>query len=157
MKQTELNKCVVGASLALLVACTQQHESPSYEAKSADILVTGAPLSASVNSGHSGVFTIRVLNQGPNDASHVQISDQLGAQSKLDSITCAAAGRAACPAAVGKSMIVDVLPVNGSLTFTVTAELPNGSTGTILNSMSASYYGDPNPNDNAVNDDILVR
>jgi uncharacterized repeat protein (TIGR01451 family) len=158
MKPIRTNALVILTSMVSLAGCAREHQSPSYNAaKSADIAVTGSASEGSIASGQNAVFTITVLNHGPDDAPHVRINDDIGTQSKIVSITCSAAGKAACPKTLGQAMDVDLLPADGSLTFTITAKLASAATGTILNSLRALYYGDPNPNDNVINNDVLVR
>jgi uncharacterized repeat protein (TIGR01451 family) len=158
MKPMKIHAIGIVAAIASLAACAQKHDGPSYsDSDIADIVVTGAAPVAPVSSGQSAAFTIDVSNRGPHVASHVQIIDTVGMQSKLDSMTCTGTGQAVCPSPVGLAMVADALPVGGTLHFVVTVELSSHGTGTILNSMTARYFADPNPNDNVVNNDVLVR
>jgi uncharacterized repeat protein (TIGR01451 family) len=141
-----------------LAGCLQHSDGrPHISSDGADVVVTTVGPAPRIVSGRSADFTIKVANAGPNDALDVRIIDTVGRQSKLVSITCQAAGGSICPSPVGLSMVVPKLPSGGSLSFLVTLKLADSPTGTIVNSMVATYDRDSDPNNNSVTADAVVR
>jgi len=143
-------------ALALLGACAQRDSGPNGP-HGADVVVTATGPKAPIAVGQAAAFAIKVANNGPNDALDVNILDTVGVQSKLVSMTCAAAGAAVCPSPVGVSMFVPKLPNGSSLNFVVTLQLDGSDTGTIVNSLVAHLEDDPDPNNNSVAMDVLVH
>ncbi len=104
-----------------------------------EIVVGGTGPADPVQSGNTTEFLMTVKNTGPYDASGIKLIDNVGNQLKLISITCTAAGGATCPSAPSVEMTDLALPNGGSLLFTVTVQLDTGATGTIQNTMTASF------------------
>jgi len=141
-----------------LSACVQRSDGDEIPGlKPADIVVTGTGPTNSIARGENAEFDIDVLNAGPNDATNVRLIDTVGSQSTFVSITCVAASGAVCPSSIGEKMAVPTLPHDGSLKFTVKLKLADDSTGTIINSFSAGYDQDNDPNNNAIAADVAVR
>jgi len=86
-----------------------------------------------------------VTNSGPYDASNIKLIDNIGNQLKLVSITCSASGGATCPNPPTVEMVIPSMPNGSALVFTVTVQLDNGATGTIDNSMVASFAEEIDP------------
>ncbi len=143
-------------AVAALAACVKRNESIGPLEGGADIVVSGQGPTEPVASGQSAIFTIKVVNAGPNDAETVRIQDTVGAHSKLVSLTCTGEG-ASCPDPLGLSMVVPKFPKGSALHFVVTVKLADIPTGTIVNALVASYDQDPDPNTNSVSLDALVR
>ncbi len=80
-----------------------------------------------------------VTNAGPYDASNVKIVDNIGNQLKLLSITCTSTGGATCPNPVQVENVIPTLPNGGALIFAVTTQLDSGATGTVANTMAATF------------------
>lgn len=150
-------RCFAVFSCVLLGACVQRDPSLHHGHAGADIVLTGAPQASPIAVGAVAGFRLEVANKGPRAASEVHLVNTVGSQSRLVSITCSAGGNATCPATLGASMLAKELPSGGTLDFQVQVQLINHGTGTILNSMSATTVEDPEPNDNVVTSDVLVR
>lgn len=110
-----------------------------------EIVVTGTGPADPVQSGNNAVFLMTLKNTGPYDAADIKVIDNVGNQLKLISITCAASGGATCPSAPSVEMTGLSLPDGGSLLFTVTTQLDAGATGTIQNTMTASFAEEIDP------------
>lgn len=101
--------------------------------------VTGAGPTSTVLAGQDAVWTMTVTNAGPYDASNVKIVDNIGNQLALMSITCTSTGGATCPNPVQVENIIPTLPNGGALIFAVTTKLDAGATGTVANTMAATF------------------
>ena len=110
-----------------------------------EIAVSGTGPADPVQSGSNAVFLMTVTNTGPYDASDIKLIDNVGNQLKLVSITCTASGGATCPSTPTVEMTNLSLPDGGSLLFTVTTQLDSGATGTIQNTMTASFAEELDP------------
>jgi uncharacterized repeat protein (TIGR01451 family) len=121
----------------------------TLDAYSADVSVTGSGPSTPVAAGSVATYTMTVSNAGPDAARDVLLADSLDANQAIGAIGCVASGGATCPATVGTSMVVPLLPANGALTFTVPATVPTGASGTISNILTATSAGDPLGGNNA--------
>ena len=151
----------IGSSMFMMVivligGCVQR-DSGHTGPHGADVVVTATGPEAPISVGHAAAFAIKVANNGPDDALDVKLLDTVGVQSKLVSMTCAAAGAVVCPTPVGVSMFVPKLPNGSSMNFVVTLRLDGSDTGTIVNSLVAQLKDDPDPNNNSVAMDVLVR
>lgn len=154
---TTIRDTILVFGVVLTAACVQRGESTAQGSQGADIVVTATGPKEPVASGGSAEFRIKVANAGPNDATDVRIVDTVGVQSKLVSLTCAAERTAVCPTPLGVSMMVPKLPDGSALDFVVTLKLADAATGTIVNSMAATFDQDRDPNNNSVAIDVLVR
>src|SRR5205814_5991103 len=96
----------------------------------------------------TAVFTMTVSNPGPDVAADVHMVDTVGGNLTLTGITCTASGGAACPATLGPVMDVSSLPVNGALTFGVSAIVQAGTNGAITNTLTATPTNDADRSDN---------
>jgi len=149
---------VIGvAALVLLAGCVQRSEGSAQMSDGADIVVTGEGPVAPIESGASAAFHIKIANAGPNDAADVRIVDTIGSQAKLVSMQCTAAAGAVCPDPLNVSMTVPKIPNGGVLNLTVTLKLADLPTGTIVNSLVATFDKDGDPNNNSVATDVNVR
>jgi uncharacterized repeat protein (TIGR01451 family) len=110
-----------------------------------EIVVTGTGPTSQVAGGQNAVFVMTVTNAGPYDASNVKLIDNVGNQLKLLSITCAASGGATCPSSPSVEMVISEIPNGGVLKFSVTTQLDSGATGTVENSMVASFANEIDP------------
>jgi uncharacterized repeat protein (TIGR01451 family) len=155
MKARDSIFMVILAALPL-AGCVKRTESVGPLDGGADIIVTGQGPSVPIASGQNALFTIRVANAGPNDADGVRLEDTVGVHSKLQTITCTGEG-AACPNPLALSMVVPKMPKGTALNFVFTVKLADIPTGTIINSLVASYDQDPDPNTNSVSLDAIVR
>ncbi|WP_395704166.1 hypothetical protein [Aquabacterium sp.] len=129
----------------LLSACGGGGVPPSGN----DLVVSGSGPTAPVAAGQSTSFTLTVKNSGPVEAKDVVLTASARGlvQTQL-AYTCAAAGGAACPSALGASMFASSLPVNGSLTFTVTGPVGDNVDGTISATLRAEAAGDNDRSNN---------
>jgi uncharacterized repeat protein (TIGR01451 family) len=110
-----------------------------------EIVVSGTGPTAAVQGGANAVFVMTVTNTGPYDASNIKLIDNVGNQLKLISITCAASGGATCPSSPTVEMTIPSMPDGGALVFSVTVQVDTGATGTIQNSMVASFAEELDP------------
>ncbi len=132
-------------------------------AQQADVGVTKTDSSATYTPGGSVTYTVVVTNAGPGAANGTIITDDLP-EPPLSNITwnCVQAGGAVCPNASGTGDIsetIATLPVGGSLTYTVTADIDVTATGNLVNTASvAPPAGTTDPdssNDSATDTDTL--
>jgi len=128
----------------------------------ADLTITKTDGVVSVTPGLTTTYTIVVGNLGPNDVAGATITDTPPANMTFTSWTCAASAGAACGAASGSGPINETISVNKSatVTYTVTALIASGATGTITNTATITPPGtviDTNPANNTASDtDTLV-
>ncbi len=90
------------------------------------VAVSKTASSQSAAPGGSVTYTVLVANVGTVPVSDLQVNDPLPAGVVGFTWTCSAGGGAACPAANGSGAIVQTiasLPVGGSLTYTVVAQV----------------------------------
>jgi uncharacterized repeat protein (TIGR01451 family) len=113
----------------------------------AGVFVTGTATTPNVVGGGSATYLMVVQNSGPDAATSVKITNQVGSNLTLTGVSCSAAGGATCPSPTGVVMNVPTLPNGGTLNFTVTATVAAGTNGTIVNSMTATSPTDPNRSD----------
>jgi len=113
-----------------------------------NVAVTGTGPSAPVPGGGVATFTMVITNAGPQPTSDVLIENRPGANSSLNSLSCAASGGAVCPTSLNPTMLASAMPAGGVLTFTVLTNVARGFNGTINNTMSASVAKDPDKANN---------
>jgi len=105
----------------------------------ADLSVTKTSPTTTYTPGASVSYTIVVRNEGPFAAEDVTVGDPLPAGISAASWTCSGSGGGVCGAASGTGAIDDgdvVLPVNGSVTYALTLQVPSGFTGPLVNTAS---------------------
>jgi uncharacterized repeat protein (TIGR01451 family) len=110
-----------------------------------EIVVSGVGPTAQVQGGANAVFMMTVKNTGPYSASNIKVVDNVGNQLRLISITCTATGGASCPSSPSVDMVISSLPNGGALIFAVTVQLDSGATGTVQNTMTASFAEEIDP------------
>lgn len=113
-----------------------------------DLRVSGSGPAAAVQSGAQAVFEMAVTNAGDYAAEDIRITNEIGGQIALLSITCAAEGGAVCPETPSVAMTVPSLREGGTLRFTVTVQATPSARGTIFNRMSASFSYETESADN---------
>jgi uncharacterized repeat protein (TIGR01451 family) len=105
----------------------------------ADLSVTKADGQASAVPGQSVTYTIVASNLGPSAVTAATVSDTPPASLTNVTWTCVASGGSSCPASGSGAISASVnLLVNGSATFSLTATIVPGATGTLSNSASIS-------------------
>jgi uncharacterized repeat protein (TIGR01451 family) len=115
-----------------------------------------------VTAGGSVAYTITVSNVGPSDATGVTVTDTFPESPLNPSWTSVAAGGASGNTAGDPGDIFDSginLPVNGSVTYTVTATLDPSATGTLSNTATVTAPGDvtdPNTANNSATDSDTI-
>lgn len=120
-----------------------------------DVVVTVTPGAQPVPPGIDAVFTATVTNTGPQAVQDIVLQHALTA-GYTATFTCAAAGGAACPAALGASMNVASLPVNGSLTFTIGVPTTGAPLGNVVSTLQASASGDTSSANNSASAVVAV-
>ncbi len=108
--------------------------------------------------GTSLTYTIVITNSGPSDAPGSTISDAIPAQFSSWSWTCVEGnGATGCTPYTGSAGFSDVvdLPLNGVVTYTVTAQVASSATGALTNQVTVtppSGSEDPTPGNNTGSD-----
>jgi uncharacterized repeat protein (TIGR01451 family) len=106
--------------------------------------VSGGALTPTVAAGGMATYVMSLSNAGPDAASNLVVTNDVGLHQTLVSATCVAAGGAVCPttASNGAVMLVPSVPVGGSLVFTINAAVALDATGLISDVFSAIGPGD---------------
>ena len=123
----------------------------------ADLVITKSDGAVTSVPGTSISYTITATNSGPSDVFGGEIADRLPAELLNGTWSCTAASGASCGAASGVGNVnVDVdVPVGGTITVVVTADIAPGATGLLVNSATISTptgVTDANPVDNSATD-----
>lgn len=114
-----------------------------------DLIVTGSGPSGVLYGGDTAEFVMTVRNGGDYDANDITITNLIGNQMAVTSMTCTASGGASCPTPVSVVTTVPFLPAGGKLSFQVNALLAQGANGLLSNTMSASFTNENNRGDNS--------
>lgn len=109
-----------------------------------DLRIVKTASVANAGPGQTITYYVTTTNLGPGTASSVQVSDNF--DSKLGSITwtCGSTGGAACPAPSGSgniSQTVATMPVNATVTYTVTATIADSARTSVVNTATTAYSG----------------
>ena len=110
----------------------------------ADLVISKTDGVSSVNADGSTTYTVVVTNSGPSPANGAIVKDPaVAGLSKTAAACIGATGGAACPASTtiavleGAGVVIPTLPKNGTVSFTVTADVTAGS-GTVKNQASVT-------------------
>jgi len=100
----------------------------STVARQADLAVSKTDGVSSLVSGSNNVYTIVYTNNGPSPAGDATITDPLSPDLTCASVTCSAAGGAACPAGLTVAglqagALVPTFPSGSTLTLTLTCTI----------------------------------
>lgn len=114
-----------------------------------DLIVSGSGPAGVLYGGDTAEFVMTVRNGGAYDASDVTITNLIGNQMAVTSMTCTASGGASCPSPVSVVTTVPFMPAGGKLSFQVNALLAQGANGLLSNTMSASFTNENNRGDNS--------
>ena len=117
-------------------------------AYTADLMVSGTRPGVVVASGGTAVYAMTVGNAGPDTASNVSIENAVDARQTLTSMGCTAAGGAVCPAVLGPTMTIPTLPKDGSVSFTIAAQVTGNPIGFVSNTLHVGPAGDFSPTNN---------
>lgn len=112
------------------------------------VFATGVGPVGTVVGGGTAQFTMAVGNAGPDAATNVAITNNVGSNLTFTGISCVASGGATCPATLGPVMSLPSLPVGGNLSFTVSTFVAANTTGTLTNTLTVSADNDTNRTDN---------
>ena len=94
-----------------------------------DLQITKTDGTTQATQGGTTTYTIVVTNAGPTAASGAVITDPAATGLSCTTASCTAAGGASCPVQTGATLVsalqgagaaIPVLPVNGSVTLTMT-------------------------------------
>jgi uncharacterized repeat protein (TIGR01451 family) len=126
-----------------------------------DLAITKTDGVTSVSQGQAVVYTIVASNAGPSASSAATVNDAVPAELTGVTWTCAGAGGGVCaPSGSGSINEGVVLPVGGSVTFTLTGTVSGSATGPLVNTATIAAAGgetDPVPgNDSATDTDTTV-
>jgi uncharacterized repeat protein (TIGR01451 family) len=87
-------------------------------------------------------FTVVVTNSGPSNGVGIQIADPVGANANLSNVTYTAVGTGGATGftATGTGSVLDTvgLPVGATITYTITAEVVPGASGTMSNTATVT-------------------
>jgi uncharacterized repeat protein (TIGR01451 family)/fimbrial isopeptide formation D2 family protein len=125
-----------------------------------DLAITKTDGTATVTPGGSTIYTIVVTNNGPTHVLGATVTDTLPAAVTSATWTCSASAGSSCPASGSGHLNTTVNLLNGgAATFTVTANLSAGASGSLVNTASVtppSSVVDPTPsNDSATDTDTF--
>lgn len=126
-----------------------------------DLNVTKNDSRPTMSPGQTTVYTIVAENLGPVPMTAGNITDTKPTNVSTMIWTCVASGGASCPVASGSNSINSTisLPVNGKLTYTVTATAATTATGTLDNIVTVanpSGMTDPNASNNTATDSNTI-
>ncbi|GHF52103.1 putative repeat protein (TIGR01451 family) [Deinococcus metalli] len=118
----------------------------------ADLSLTKTDGVTSVTPGSTTTYTITLTNNGPSSANNTVLTDPAATGLTKTSVSCAAAGGAACPLVTVLTLettgvTIATLPAGGSITLTVVANVTANS-GSVTNSVTATLPNgttDPTP------------
>lgn len=125
----------------------------------ADLSITKTDNLDTANPGDTITYTIVATNNGPAGVFGASVTDTIPSQLENATWTCTAKPGSRCIAPTGSGNInttINLLP-NGAATFTVTAQVKAGATGSIENTASValppnSGLTDPTPGNNSATD-----
>ncbi|MFC7526909.1 CshA/CshB family fibrillar adhesin-related protein [Parapedobacter sp. GCM10030251] len=134
-------------------SCTQCTTPPLDPAPKADIVtvkITSTAGQTEFTPGESVDYTITVTNNGPSDATAVNINDTAPASTTITNWTAVVTtGTVALPATSGTGDLNETIPVlpNGAVvTYTVTVQTPSHFTGNLVNAVTVTTpTEDPDP------------
>jgi uncharacterized repeat protein (TIGR01451 family) len=108
-------------------------------------------------SGTTSTYTIIVTNNGPEDDPAVLVTDVMP-MGLIAEYTSSASGGASGNTLMGSDDINDNLsmPAGSSVTYTVEAFIEAGTTGTILNTATATGTNDPNGINDSMTDETII-
>lgn len=126
----------------------------------ADLSVTKTDGTSTYSSGSSTIYTIVAKNNGPFGVQNATLSDLLPAgipAANMSYTAVASAGSTTSVTGTQTGIINDLvsLPVNGTVTYTVTINIPTAFTGNLVNTVTItapSNINDPNPSNNTATD-----
>jgi len=138
----------VSNQLSVDVTTNPNHAADSFFATatvvSADLSVSATPPSGPLAGGTAAAFTAVVTNNGPAVSDGISIANTLSpGLAAGGNITCVGTGGGICPTALGASMLVPSLAVNGVLTFTIPVTVKSGTTGPVSDTLAVSALSDP--------------
>ncbi len=127
----------------------------------ADLSITKTDGVTTINIGQNLTYTIVVSNAGPSAVTGAPVADTIPSVLTGASWTCTPAGGAACGAGSGSGNISQNvnLPVGGSVTFSVRAQVGSSASGSISNTATVaapSGVTDPTPANNTATDTDTV-
>lgn len=128
-------------------------------AASADLSITKTDGVSTAVPGGNVTYTITASNAGPDAVTGATVTDTFPAAITSATWTCVGAGGGTCTAAGAGNINDSVnLPVGGSVTYTVMANIGAGASGTLVNTATvSSTTPDPNAANNSATDtDTLV-
>lgn len=100
--------------------------------------------------GDSTTYTVVITNTTGVTLSNALFTDPAVTNLTVNSLSCAAANGATCPASPtvaamqGAGITIPAMPVNGSVTFTIGATLSGTATGTLTNTATVTVAGQSN-------------
>lgn len=103
----------------------------------------------SIGAGGSTIYTVVITNTTGDTLSGAVFKDPAVANLTVNSLSCAAAGGATCPATSiaamqGGGITIPSMPVNSSVTFSIGATVATGAAGSITNTASVTTQSQTN-------------
>ncbi|MBE9029841.1 DUF11 domain-containing protein [filamentous cyanobacterium LEGE 11480] len=131
---------------------TDNQDDATVPAQQADLSLTKSASNNTPNLGENVTFTLTVTNNGPNNASGVEVTDQLPAGLALVSAT------PTDPTDIYNSntgvWTIGNIPNGGNATLTIVATANSTDTLTNTATITDTDQSDPNPNNNSDNDTV---
>jgi uncharacterized repeat protein (TIGR01451 family) len=102
-----------------------------------------------ISAGSSTTYTVVITNTTGDTLSNAVFTDPVVTNLTVNSVACAAAGGATCPATTitdmqGSGITIPAMPVDSSVTFTIDATLSGTASGTLTNTANVTVSGETN-------------
>jgi len=149
LRLTTSDPCAETVEIPLTLHCSSAPATADLAISKTDSLTTAIP-------GSGTGYTIVVSNAGPDDVVGATVTDAFPAALTGVTWTCAGSGGASCtPAGSGGLADTVDLPASSSVTYSISATIDPGATGTLSNTATVTppaAVTDPDPGNNSATD-----